>query len=276
MNDTEYVALVDTTRDELRERIGRARDRFDRLIRTADPHARVPGLDWTVHQVVAHMLSVAHRYQAVAEGRDFRRATYPRELDEINRTELDVLMAPIPEIADQIIGLAPVMDALFDTGSNDRVYEAHCGAFLDGIAAQTNWLGELILHGRDVARAIGAPWEIDERDMLLIARGLILIQFAEGPGYLRARLPAGTDVCVAFKLPGARPYLIHVHDGAIELRELRSTDRPDAILGAPASTLCDMMYQRIGTVTAARRGLMIVGGCRPWKALKLQSYLERV
>jgi len=49
MNDTEYVALVDTTRDELRERIGRARDRFDRLIRTADPHARVPGLDWTVH-----------------------------------------------------------------------------------------------------------------------------------------------------------------------------------------------------------------------------------
>lgn len=55
MNDTEYVALVDTTRDELRDRIGRARARFDRLIRTADPHARVPGLDWTVHQVIAHI-----------------------------------------------------------------------------------------------------------------------------------------------------------------------------------------------------------------------------
>jgi hypothetical protein len=274
MNDTEYVALVDTTRDELRERIGRARDRFDRLIRTADPHARVPGLDWTVHQVVAHMLSVAHRYQAVAEGRDFRRATYPRELDEINRTELDALMAPIPELADRLNGLASVMDALFDTASNDRVYEVHCGALADGIAAQTNWLGELILHGRDVARAIKAPWEIDERDMLLIARGLM--QFAEGPGYLRAGLPPGTDVCAAFKLPGARSYLIHIHDGAIELRELRSTDRPDAILRAPASTLCDMMYQRIGPVTAARRGLMIVGGRRPWKALKLQSYLERV
>src|SRR6516162_5517435 len=256
MNDTEYVALVDTTRDELRERIGRARDRFDRLIRTADPHARVPGLDWTVHQVVAHMLSVAHRYQAVAEGRDFRRATYPRELDEINRTELDALMAPIPELADRLNGLASVMDALFDTASNDRVYEVHCGALADGIAAQTNWLGELILHGRDVARA--------------------LMQFAEGPGYLRAGLPPGTDVCAAFKLPGARSYLIHIHDGAIELRELRSTDRPDAILRAPASTLCDMMYQRIGPVTAARRGLMIVGGRRPWKALKLQSYLERV
>ena len=273
MNDTEYVALVDTTRDELRDRIGRARDHLDRLIRTADPHAPVPGLDWTVHQVVAHMLSMAHRYQALAEGRDFRRASYARELDEINRIELEALMAPVPEIADQINDLVPVMDALFDAGSNDRVYEAHCGALLDGIAAQTNWLGELILHGRDVARAIREPWEIEERDMLLIARGLM--QYGDGPGYLRAGLPAGTDVCVALKVPGARPYIVHIHDGAVEMRERRPTDRPDAVLRMPASTLCDMIYQRIGPLTAARRGLMIVGGRRPWKALKLQSYLER-
>jgi hypothetical protein len=273
MNDTEYVALVDTTREELRDRIGRARDRFDLLIRTADPHARVPNLDWTVHQVIAHMLSVAHRYQAVAEGRDFRRATYARELDEINRAELDALMAPIPEIADQLNDLASVMDALFDTCSKDRVYELHCGAFADGITAQTNWLGELILHGRDVARAIRAPWEIEERDMLLIARGLM--QYGEGRGYLRAGLPAGADVCVALKLPGARPYVMHIHDGVVEMHERQPDDRPDAVLRTPASTLCDMIYQRIGPVTAARRGLMIVGGRRPWKALKLQSYLER-
>lgn len=273
MNDTEYVALVETSRDELRDRIGRAWDRFDRLIRTADPHTRVPGLDWTVHQVAAHMLSMAHRYQAVAEGRDFRRATYARELDDINRAELDALMAPIPEIADQINELAPVMDALFDAGSNDRVYEAHCGAFLDGVAAQTNWLGELVFHGRDVARAVGAQWRIDERDMLLIARGLM--QYGEGPGYLRAGLPAGTDLCVAFTLPGARPYVIHIHDGVADMRERLPGDRPDAVLRMPASTLCDMIYQRIGPVTAVRRGLRIVGGRRPWKALKLQSYLER-
>jgi hypothetical protein len=273
MNVTDYVALVDTTRDELRDRIGRARDRFDRLIRSADPHARVPGLDWTVHQVVAHMLSMPHRYQAVAEGRDFRRATFARELDEINRAELEALMAPIPEIADQINDLAPAMDTLFDTCSNERVYELHCGAFADGITAQTNWLGELILHGRDVARAIRAPWEIEERDMLLIARGLM--QYGEGRGYLRAGLPGGTDVCVALKLLGARPYVMHIHDNFLEMRERRPADRPDAVLRTPASTLCDLIYQRIGPVTAARRGLMIVGGRRPWKALRLQSYLER-
>jgi hypothetical protein len=273
MNDTGYVALVDTDREELRERIGVMRQRFDRLIRAADPHARPPDMDWTVQQVVAHVLSMAHRYQAVAEGRDFRRATYARELDEINRTELTELMAPIPEIADQINDLAPVMDALFDTGSNDLVYELHCRAVVDGITAQTNWLAELILHGRDIARAIKAPWEIDERDMLLVARGLM--QYGAGSGYLRAGLPIGTDVCVALKVPGAHPYVMHIHDGPVEMRERRSADRPDAILRTPASTLCDVIYQRIGAVTAARRGLMIVGGRRPWKALRLQSYLER-
>ncbi|OBH40409.1 maleylpyruvate isomerase N-terminal domain-containing protein [Mycobacterium mantenii] len=274
MNDTEYIALVETTRDELRDRIGRARDRFDRLVRTADPHAPVPGLDWTVQQVVAHVLSVAHRYQAFAEGRDFRRAAYPRELDEINRAELNALLAPVREIADQISDLAPVVDALFDTCSNDLVYEAHCGAFADGITLQTNWLGELILHGRDVARATRTPWEVEERDMLLIARGLM--QLGEGPGYVRAGLPAGIDVCVAFKLPDARPYVIRIHDGVAEMRERRPADRPDAVLRMPASTLCDMLYQRIGPLTAARRGLMIVGGRRPWKALKLQSCFERL
>ncbi|OBF04748.1 hypothetical protein A5730_17025 [Mycobacterium sp. ACS4054] len=273
MNDTDYVAIVDTNRDELRDRIGRARVRFDRLVRSADPDLCVPGLDWTVQQVVAHVLSMAHRFQALAEGRDFHRATYARDLDDINRAELEALMAPIPEIADQINDLAPVMDAFFDGGSNDRVYEAHGGAMLDIIAGQAVWLGELILHGRDVARAIRAPWQIDERDMLLIARGLM--QYGEGPGYLRTGLPPGTDLCVAFTLPGARPYVIHIHDGVADMRERRPADRPDAVLQMPASTLCDLIYQRIGPVTAARRGLRIVGGRRPWKALKLHSYLER-
>jgi uncharacterized damage-inducible protein DinB len=81
MNDTGVATLVDTDRNELRDRIGEARRRFYQLARTADPNARRRGLDWTVHQVIAHVLCVAHRYQAVIEGRDFRRAVKPCDLD---------------------------------------------------------------------------------------------------------------------------------------------------------------------------------------------------
>ena len=42
--------------------------------------------------------------------------------------------------------------------------------------------------------------------------------------------------------------------------------------GHPPPTLAQLFYQRIGPLGAARRGLRIVGGRRPWVALKLMHY----
>jgi hypothetical protein len=270
MNDIGNAALVDTDRDEMRERIAEMRERFYRLARSANPHARRPGLDWTVQQVVAHMLSVAYRYQKVAEGRDFHRANHPRELDQINQDELESVMAPIPDLVDQLEALGPVMDAFFDVLPDDYLFEFHCGVMASAIMSQTNWLGELVLHGDDIARAARVPWEIRERDMLLLLRGMMEAASA----YLHADLSQTADICVALQIPEARPYVIHVHDGIAEWRERRQADRPDAVLRSPATTMVQVLLQRIGPFAAARQGLRIVGGRRPWKAMKLQSCFE--
>jgi hypothetical protein len=111
MNDTGYIPLVDTSRDELRERIGQARERFDQLVRTADPLARPPGSNWTVQKVVAHVLTVAHRYRGMAHGREYPHAANPRDSDVINQRELEAVIAPIPELADQLQTLAVEMDS---------------------------------------------------------------------------------------------------------------------------------------------------------------------
>lgn len=273
MNSTEYVALVDTDRDELRERIDLAQKRFDRLVRTADPLARPPGSRWTVQQVVAHVLTVAHRYRELAHGREYRAAGTAGELAVINQVELEAVMAPVGELADQLRALAPELDGYFDTLTGDWLTsQFHAGVVVDGITAQTNWLGELLLHGYDITQAINARWELPERDMLLVSRGMVQI----GSGYpLRAGVAPETDVRVAFELPGARPYFVHIHGGAAEFRQRRPSDRPDAVLRAPASTFALVLYQRIGPLNAARQGLRIVGGRRPWRALKLQSYFEQ-
>ena len=160
MNATGYVPLVDTSRDELRERIGQARERFDRLVRIADPLARPPGMKWTVQQIVAHVLTVARRYQGMAHGREYPHPANPRELDVINQRELEAAMAPIPELTDQLLTLAAEMDSFFDALTNEpATIPFPAGAVIDGITAQTNWLGELLLHGQDVARAVKTPWE---------------------------------------------------------------------------------------------------------------------
>jgi len=271
MNGTGYVALVDTNREELRERIALARGRFDQLVRTADPHVRVPRSDWTVQQTVAHVLTVADRYVAIARGGDYRRASHPRELDAINQEVLEAVMAPVPELADQLQDLAPEMDAYFDALAD------HAGTFpfhhttADSVTAQTNWLGELLFHGHDIARAVKARWELSERDMALVLRGALQVAAA----WVRRDIGAATDVCVAFEVYGARPYLIHVHDGRAEIRGRRAEDRPDAVLKCPASIFTQLLYQRTGPLVATLRGLRIVGGRRPWLALRLQSYFER-
>jgi hypothetical protein len=80
---------------------------------------------------------------------------------------------------------------------------------------------------------------------------------------------------VALEIPEARPHVIHVHDGIADARARRPDDRPDAILKGPASTPLRLFLHRIGPFTAARQGLRIVGGRRPWKAMQLQSCIER-
>lgn len=270
MNDTGVAALVDTTREELRQRTEQALQRFDRLARTADPDARPARSNWTVQQVVSHVLTLARRYLRSAEG-GYRLADYPWEVSVLNQTELEAAMAPMPELLDQVQTLARQLDELFDDVADEgRVLAFHCGAVVDGVTWQTNWLGELLLHGHDIARAVKAPWAFAERDMLLIARGLMQV----GPAFVRTSIASSSNVCAAVLIPEARPYLIHIHDGVGEMRGLEPNDRPDAILRLPASTFTQLLYQRIGPFTAARKGLRIVGGRRPWLALKLQSCFE--
>jgi hypothetical protein len=271
MNDTGYVGLVDANRGELRERIALARNRFDRLVRTADPNARVPRSKWTVQQTAAHVLTVANRYVAVARGGDYRRARHPRELDVINQQELGAVMASVPELADQLLALAPEMDAYFDALADRAGTFPFHHAIGDSVTAQTNWLGELLFHGHDVARAVKARWELPERDLALVLRGVL--QLADA--WLRPDTGAAADICVAFEIPGARPYLIRIHGGRAEIRGRRAQDRPDAVLKGPASVFMQLLYQRTGPLVATLRGLRIVGGRRPWLALRLQSCFER-
>jgi hypothetical protein len=270
MSDTGYLAIVDTDREELRGRIDDVRKRFYRLALSAEPTATRPGLDWTVQEVVAHVLAVALRYRSFIETGDFRRARTPRDLDRLNQEEMEALLAPIPDLVAALKDLEPMMDAWFDDMPVDFTGEFHCGATVSGLVAQINWLGELVFHGDDIARSIGAPWQVAERDMLLY-----LLEAVEvAPAYARTDMNPATEICVAFEVPDARPYVMHVHDRAIEMRPRRPVDRPDAVVKVPASTLVPMLLNRIGPVGAVRRGLRIVGGRRPWKALRLQSCIE--
>jgi uncharacterized damage-inducible protein DinB len=202
MNDTGFVPLVDTSRDELRGRIALAHQRFDALVRAADPVARPPGHDWTVHQILAHVVTVGDRYRQLARGGDYHHAADPRDTAKVNQAELEAAMAPVPALADELQALSAELDGFFDANTDDRPrFPFHAFGVVSGITGQTNWLGELVLHGEDIARAAKVPWPLAERDMLLILRGAREL----APLYLRPDTAAGTNICVAMQIPEAGP-----------------------------------------------------------------------
>jgi hypothetical protein len=83
----------------------------------------------------------------------------------------------------ELAALEPVMDGYFDGLPENYAVELHCGAMGSAIIVQINWLFDLLLHGEDIARAVGAPFEIHERDMLLMLReGMELIPSYVNPG----------------------------------------------------------------------------------------------
>ena len=262
---------MDTSRDELRERIALAGRRFDRLVRAADPLARPPGMDWTVQQIAAHVLTLGYRYRQVARGRDYFHAADARGIADVNQAELEAAMAPVSELADELRRVAAELDSFFDATTDDErpfrfMHSASCLALLRRPTGSASYF----CTARTSRERSGAPWQLPERDMLLVLRGAREMV----PLYVRPEVPADTDVCVAFEIPEARPTWF-----------TSTTAPPRCVNVGQVTALMRFARARIDTdaaalptdrpVTALRRGLRLVGGRRPWVALKLVSYFDR-
>ena len=159
MNDTGCIALVDTTRDELRERIGEARQRFYRLARSANPHAR--NEDWigpSIRSSPTYSASRAAIRRSRRDGTSAVPATHASSIMVTRRCWRRWRQSPNCLTNSWLSN--PVMDVFFDGMPDDYAVEFHCGAMVSGVVAQVTWLFELVLHGEDIARSVGVPWEI--------------------------------------------------------------------------------------------------------------------
>lgn len=249
---------------ELEQRTRLAFGRTIALLRAVDPSLPLIDSEWTCGGVAAHLLDVIHRYTE----RDFQAREgltgSPDELAQDNRVGVDRhLTMSHAEVLDRIEAEFPRYLAL-DLPLHER-FPFHAGQTIDGAGARSNWMGELLLHGYDVARAAHRPWPLDPRDMTLVLNGALQV----APGWLDPKRAAGADLTIAVRITGSKPQLFRIVDGACEVRDQRSGDRVDSVIHAPPVPLALLMYHRITLMAAARRGVLVVGGRKPWVGLRL-------
>lgn len=257
----------------LRDEIGEVGEHVAVLLReTPDPDLPVPGLEWTVGELGAHLVTVARRNVEV--GREGALPTFDgfgthAGLAAYNARELDEETERDPEELAAI--LASENEAVLDAYGADgdrgvRWYEVETS--VDRAAAI--WLGELLVHGLDLARTLGRGWPIHRDQAAEVFRGLTpaLPTLVNRDA---ARSAAGT---YHLHLRGARDYTIEVSDdGTCRVRE-EQPERADLHVSASPVAYLLVGYGRESRWAAIAKGQIVAWGRKPWLALKFADLFE--
>jgi hypothetical protein len=164
-----------------------------------------------------------------------RLATTPREVDVINAEELTALDGmPVEELLGKFErAFARYRDVWVPMGP-EHMWPFHGGGQLPTWALRANWLGEMTLHGYDVASAAGVEWSVgdeDAQELLVFLRQIV-------PVYARP----GSSMAVAVAPESGPAWTIRI--GAERAETVDGAEDAEATVSGPAWLLVLLLYQR--------------------------------
>lgn len=266
-----------------REAVNEVCDRFGALVAGAPPQAMATA-DWTVMDTAAHVAAVAWlNSSAVSDDAPFpisgiRQQIAATTVDNIDAGLNSALLHRFPE-RDPCEVLRKLHSSIGETlRLTAKADPSATISWLGGsriplagvIAHLTN---ELLLHGRDIARAVDAPWHIPNEyaaqffELFLIEigrNGVGNILDDDKPTY-QGR------IAVEFRSDYTSPVTMVLDTGKVWVEE-PSRDNDVRVYFKPAA-LSLVLFHRITRARAAMTGSLRVWGRRPWL---LAPFLRKV
>jgi hypothetical protein len=130
-------------------------------------------------------------------------------------------------------------------------------------------LGELVLHGYDIATALGSPWPIEEGHARLIISGVFTSQI---PLVVDAEAARGLRAVYQIDVAGGPRFLVSFEDGAAAIEPVGSRPVDCHLVGDPVSMLL-FGYGRVGQWPLIARGKLRAWGRKPWLGLRFRRLL---
>ncbi len=223
-----------------------------------EPSSPVPGLDWTVGQLGAHVASTSDRYSRMAEGEAVVNTTVSERriaIDDGIDEHLHETAAEQAEVVDT--GLTKLVTALRVRSDDERL--PYYGIEVPPSLVAGIYLNELVVHGVDLARAHGRPLDVPDRAAYsALLASCTLTSFVLTP-WGRTR-----SMVLGWAARGHPPIVISLDRG--EVRVTHRSDRSvDAWFGGSAADLLLASYGRLGTLASLRT--MRLRGRRPYRSL---------
>jgi hypothetical protein len=239
--------------------------------------APVPGLSWTAGETAAHMIGdlrdTTEALAAHARGEatpiparsgsqsQASAAANARHLTLVRERNLPRLAELLEEAADAYVR---VVTALAGASENQPV-PTPSGLVIAPPTMTSLLLGEQVIHGLDIARAIRVEWSISRRDALLVLAGVLVV----APQYLTpTRNP---HVSYELRLRGGPRYRMTIDDGSAVMTG--AVGKADCIISADPVAFLLLCYERVPEWTQLVRGKLFAGGRRPWLAARFGELL---
>jgi uncharacterized protein (TIGR03083 family) len=249
--------MLSEARGALASATGRA---ADLIANAADLSVPARSSDWSLQQVAAHLVIGAGMWTEIANGvsgplSSLDRASLRAESDrrhadipETDRVKLSRLM---------IDAVEEFLEATADRDGDDLV-TFHMGLPYTILGLVGSRLGEVLLHGYDMAAALGRPWPIDPVDA-----AVVLSAYAPMFGvFVDPERTRGLTAGFRIELRSVGAMTVRFTDGAYSLQN-GDTGPVDATISADPVAYLMVTSGRLTRYEALALGLIGVDGNRP-------------
>ncbi|MFN2591607.1 MAG: maleylpyruvate isomerase N-terminal domain-containing protein [Candidatus Dormibacteria bacterium] len=234
-------------------------------------------LTWTVGETGAHLLVALRAYTDSLTGAVDRWAGHIPDVANYHDRMAAVTTGTLTSVPERAPGdLAQLLPKAVDgflaasdgRSGEDRVATPWYGSTvsLPLRAATCLLLGEQVIHGGDIARAVGTPWPIRRDDAVLIIEAV------------RAMMPVLVDtaasreatIACAIHVRRASEFMVRVRHGTVTVEPL-DAQRVDCHLSADPVAFVKVAYGRMGQWEGILRGGLLSWGRKPWVALRFRG-----
>ena len=232
--------------------------------------ATAQGLAWTVSETAAHMVAEVTDYAAFARAeQDAGPRLAPGDTETPTQRQAVANAAQLARFTERDLNkladsLAPAVED-FITAAAQRRPDEHVptsnGMSMTPPTMTAALLGELLIHGLDIARAAGTAWPISRADALQTIEGVMALV----PDYIDRQRSAGLHAWYELRFRGGPRYLIRVDDGTARVGA--PGPKADCWISADPVAFLLVGYGRTGQWSQILRGKLVGGGRKPWLAL---------
>ena len=235
------------------------------VLRSAqDSAVRIPGAEWTVREAAVHLVNFSAVNTDVAAGMPSPRLRLDKEhVAADNRRRIGDVPESDPDKLARLVleGVDRFLEATAGRPGDQEV-TWHCGLKMGLAELAGVELGELVLHGYDMATALGFPWPIDPMHAQLVL-------FGYGPAFglvVNQERARGLNAGFGIELRNGPAFTARFVDGRYGV-EPPDSGPVDCTISADPVAFLLVGAGRLDPLAAVALGLLSAGGERPEMAL---------